>query len=291
MKLDNLQPAGSFKIRGIGHLVQEGKRTGKTSAVSSSGGNAGLAAAFACKKMGIPCTVIVPSSTPQSAKDNIKEHGATVETFGDVWNDSDEEARRRLKDDSVLYINPFDHPLIWTGHSSLIDELKVDLKGVIPSLIVCSVGGGGLLLGILEGLKKNKWENVPVLTMETYGAESFNASFQSKKLETLDDIKSIAKSLGARRVAKEALPNSKNHPGKVHSKVCHDTETIKAIEDFLGHHRFFVEPACAATLAAAYNLEYLKDIPLENGPIVLIVCGGSAVSMDLIQLWKKNALS
>ena len=75
--------------------------------------------------------------------------------------------------------------------------------------------------------EKNKWENVPVLTMETYGAESFNASFQSKKLETLDDIKSIAKSLGARRVAKEALANSKNHPGKVHSKVCHDTETIK----------------------------------------------------------------
>ena len=65
----------------------------------------------------------------------------------------DEEARRRLKDNSVLYINPFDQPLIWTGHSSLIDELKVDLKGVIPSLIVCSVGGGGLLLGILEGLK------------------------------------------------------------------------------------------------------------------------------------------
>ena len=61
----------------------------------------------------------------------------------------------------VLYINPFDHPLIWEGHGSVIDELKSDLNGIKPSLIICSVGGGGLLLGILNGLKRNDWNDVP----------------------------------------------------------------------------------------------------------------------------------
>ena len=82
LKLDNLQPGGSFKIRGIGHLVQEGIKNGKKSAVSSSGGNAGLAAAIACKACGIPCTVIVPQSTPAQAVENVKEAGATVEVYG-----------------------------------------------------------------------------------------------------------------------------------------------------------------------------------------------------------------
>ena len=116
----------------------------------------------------------------QSAAENIREHGANVEYFGEIWNDADQEAQRRVKDDSVLYINPFDHPKIWTGHASMITELKADLKDVKPSLVVCSVGGGGLLAGILEGLSNENWDDVPVLAMETYGAESLNAAMEKK---------------------------------------------------------------------------------------------------------------
>ena len=96
----------------------------------------------------------------------------------------------------MLYISPFDDPLIWEGHGTIIDELKEDLKGVKPSLIICSVGGGGLMLGILNGLKRNGWENVPVLAMETKGADSLNASVKAGTIVKLDSIKSIAKSLG-----------------------------------------------------------------------------------------------
>ena len=66
--------------------------------------------------------------------------------------------------------------------------------------------------------------------------------------------------------------------------------THLAVELFLAQHRFFVEPACGATLAAIYD-GYTKDLELGQGPIVPIVCGGSAVSVDMIQTWKNNALS
>ena len=258
----------------------------KKSAISSSGGNAGMAAAYASMKAGIPCTVIVPESTPQSAIDNIKELGASVEVHGSHWNIADQEARSRIKDDSILYINPFDHPLIWDGHASLIDELKEDK--VKPSLIICSVGGGGLLLGILRGLTRNNWTDVPVLAMETYGAESLYEAMKQGELVTLDGIKSIAKSLGSTRVAEEVPKAIEKYDGKVYSQLCTDMEAIEAVERFLADHRFFVEPACGASLAAIYSNQ-LQDLQLGDGPILVEVCGGSAVSLELIETWKKNA--
>ena len=64
----------------------------------------------------------------------------------------------------------------------------------------------------------------------------------------------------------------------------------KAVEEFLTDHRFFVEPACGATLAAIYS-GYLEQITLQEGPIVPIVCGGNSVSLDMVQFWKDNAYS
>ncbi|CBY10629.1 unnamed protein product [Oikopleura dioica] len=155
LKLDNLQPAGSFKIRGIGKLVQQAKIDGKKTAVASSAGNAGMAASYACAKIGLPCTVFLPKSTPEFAAGNIAEHGAEVIYHGEIWDESNEEALKRLVDDSVLYIHPFNHPTIWEGHATLVDELVEQLKGKKPGLMVCAVGGGGLLMGVLIGLQRN----------------------------------------------------------------------------------------------------------------------------------------
>ena len=112
LKLDNLQPryglpgirvpgcpvsarpvlarvkalkSGSFKIRGLGHLVQEGMKQGKTSAVCSSAGNAGMAASYACNASNLPCTVFAPTNTPSFTVENIKALGAEVELHGDYW--------------------------------------------------------------------------------------------------------------------------------------------------------------------------------------------------------------
>ena len=125
-----------------------------------------------------------------------------------------------------------------------------------PSLIVCSVGGGGLITGILEGLERENWQDVPVLAMETKGAESLNAAMQKKvslkffnhilphfifkELVKLSGIQSIAKSLGTQQVAEKCLARCLNHPGKVYSKVCNDTETIYCKLNF----KFFYNNYC-----------------------------------------------
>ncbi|XP_042369945.1 L-serine dehydratase/L-threonine deaminase-like, partial [Plectropomus leopardus] len=81
LKMENSQPSGSFKIRGIGHLCQQ-LATQSKGVVCSSGGNAGLAAAYVARKMGIPATIVVPSSSPQLVVQRLQDQGATVKMTG-----------------------------------------------------------------------------------------------------------------------------------------------------------------------------------------------------------------
>ncbi len=74
------------------------------------------------------------------------------------------------------------------GHESLIYEVKDQLCGRVPSVVILSVGGGGLLCGILQGLHSVGWEDVPVLALETEGAASFNACVQTKQWVAINEI-------------------------------------------------------------------------------------------------------
>lgn len=281
LKLENTQPAFSFKIRGIGLLCQKAIEEGKTQFISSSGGNAGYAAAYAGKMLGIKTTVFVPSTTPQDTINKIKQLNAEVLTKGDVWDETDKFARNLAKAVNGLYISPFDDPVIWQGHATIIDEIaeKIDK----PDAIILSVGGGGLLCGVIEGLHRNNWQDVPVIASETVGAASFHEAQKAGKLVTLDKIDSIAKSLGAKTVAQQTLEWNKIH--EIKSLVVTDKQAVNACLNFANHHRFLVEPACGASLAIAYN----KNEILKNAKtIVVIVCGGIGVDMHKLEEWKNN---
>ncbi|CAK8680276.1 unnamed protein product [Clavelina lepadiformis] len=227
LKLENVQPPGSFKIRGIGHLCQKSAAEGCKRFVCSSGGNAGMAAAYAARCLNIPISLFVPKSTPQFTVERLEEEGAEVTVVGSAWDDTNEHALEFAKELGNVYISPFNHPDIWEGHASLIDE--IDEK---PDLVICSVGGGGLLCGMVQGLKRRGWNDVPVLAVETIGAHSFFEAVHAGKLVTLPAITSIAKSLGAKTVASAALQATKDHP--IVPCTVSDRDTVIALAKFLG---------------------------------------------------------
>ncbi|XP_078083134.1 serine dehydratase-like [Mustelus asterias] len=288
IKLDNVQPTGSYKIRGIGYFCQKAAEKDCKHFVCSSGGNAGLAAAFAAQKLQIPATILVPSSTPEFTIQKLKEHGAFVEVVGKVWDDANEQALKLAENDSWVYVSPFNHPLIWEGHSSVVKELWESMPDK-PGAIILSVGGGGLLCGVAEGLKKVGWCDVPIIAMETKGAESLNAAVKAGKLVTLPDITSVAKTLGAKTVCEMALRNALEH--NVLSEVISDQEAVQAVERFLDDERFLVEPACGASLAAIYSgviqrLQKEGRLAQDLRSIVVIVCGGSSITMAQLNEYK-----
>lgn len=281
LKLENTQPVSSFKIRGLGLLCQRAKEEGKKCFVVSSGGNAGIAVAFAGRKLSVKTIVVVPSTTTLDTILKIKEQGAEVMVSGDVWDETDMFARELAKNKGGQYISPFDHPLIWEGHSSIIDELVQEIEK--PDAIILSVGGGGLLCGIIQGLHNNKWQDVPVIAAETKGADSFSLSQQAGKLITLDRIDSIAKTLGAKTVAAQTLEWDKKHD--IRSVVVSDKEAVSSCLNFANDHRFLVEPSCGASLAVAYEKhEILNNI----SSVVVVVCGGIAVDLKKLNDWMKQ---
>lgn len=269
LKLENTQPSGSFKLRGIGHACQWHLRHGATGFVSSSGGNAGLAVAYAGRKLGVPVTVVVPETATERAKELIRMEKATVIVHGAAWDQAHSYAQTMVNASTPL-IHPFDDPLLWEGHASLIDE--VAHAGLRPDLLVCSVGGGGLLQGMFTGLDRQGWQDTAVLAVETEGAASFGAALQAGHPVTLPAMKTIANSLASARVCDAVVQSALSHT--VRSALVSDAQALSACQRFAHDHRILVEPACGAALAALYET---PEAVGDARTVLVVVCGGVGV--------------
>jgi L-serine/L-threonine ammonia-lyase len=299
IKVDALQSSGSYKDRGMANLCLQLKVGEEhcTQLISSSGGNAGLAVATVGKKLDMSVHVVVPKTTKPLVIEKLKSLGAMVTVHGENWNQADLLAREMVDESSsspvgrAAYVSPYDDPLLWTGYSSIVDEIIEDLDGVTPGAIVVSVGGGGLICGVLEGLFRHNLDRTAVIAAETEGAASFGYSFQQNRLIRLDAINSIATSLGALEVTPVSLERSKQHQSKggiVREVICTDAQAVNACWEFARDHRLLVEPACGAALATVYSTDFHEKVTDIEGPIVIEVCGGSGVSLELLQQWKNE---
>ena len=280
LKLEAVQPPGSFKIRGIGLACQEYVQRGAKRFISSSGGNAGIAVAFAGRHLRVPVVVVVPETTSERAKALIQLEGAQVIVHGASWQEANALAISMVTP-SDAFLHPFDDPLLWRGHASMIDE--VAQSGMKPDVVVLSVGGGGLLCGVVEGLHRNGWADVPVIAVETEGAASFAAAVQAGQPTELAAITSIASSLGAKKVCEQAFEWTKRHT--IHSALVSDQAAVMACQRFIADHRLVVEPACGAALAAVYDRVALLQ-PFQS--VLVIVCGGVTATAEQLQHWSEQ---
>lgn len=286
LKCEVLQPVGSFKIRGIGLACETYVARGARQFISSSGGNAGIAVAYAGRKLGTPVTVVVPNTTTERAKAMIFEQAAAVVVHGADWQEANTHAQLLLhekneRDVRSAFLHPFDDPLLWQGHASMIDEVaKTD---VLPDVVVLSVGGGGLLAGVVEGLQRNGLAQVPIIAVETHGAASLASAIAAKSRVEIPAITSIATSLGAKQIAARAFELTQTYA--IESAVVSDLSAVLACERFLDDHRMLVEPACGAALSIVYD-----DHPLlrQYRNILVIVCGGATATLANLQQWRKQ---
>lgn len=272
MKMEAMQPGGSFKIRGVGFACEQHHAQGAQRFISSSGGNAGLAVAYAGRRLGVPVIVVVPETTTARARSLLGLEGAEVIVHGKSWFEANELARS-LQTAADAFIHPFDDPLLWQGHASMIDEVVAD--GVRPDAVVLSVGGGGLLAGVDEGLRRNGLDSVPVYAVETQGTASLQASINAGQLVEIPAVSGVATSLAARQVCGRAYELTQERP--VIPVQVTDREAVEACLAYLDDHRTLIEPACGASLAMLYG----NKVPLaELNNVLVIVCGGSTATIE-----------
>ncbi|KAG9625569.1 tryptophan synthase beta subunit-like PLP-dependent enzyme, partial [Aureobasidium melanogenum] len=308
LKLENLQLSGSFKARGIGHLMQCALSTSPNPSrihfYCSSGGNAGLAAVHSAVKLGRPCTVVVPLTTKPMMMAKIQAAGATsVLQHGASWQEADDYLRHSIiktaSEEGVecIYVPPFDHPQIWTGHSSLVDEIAVQLseltgeENVVPEVLACSVGGGGLFNGVMEGLSRHSWKSTRVLAVETKGTDSLAESVRQQSHITLPAITSQATCLGAKKVSTKTFELAMSSE-QVQTLVLSDEEAMMGTWRLAEEERLLVELACGVTVALCYGDRLKKALQREvskDDKVVIIVCGGSNVTIDMVSQYKKDS--
>ena len=132
-------------------------------------------------------------------------------------------------------------------------------------------------------MRRHSLAATPVVAVETEGTASLAASLQAGKLVTLERITGVAKSLGAKTVARQAFEWSRQHP--VRSVVVTDSAAIDACVQFADDHRCIVEPACGASLSVAYRRQAILE---EADRVVIVVCGGIGVDLEQLQAWCSN---
>jgi L-serine/L-threonine ammonia-lyase len=281
LKMESAQACGSFKIRGVGHACSVYAGRGAQGFISSSGGNAGLAVAYAGRRVGLPVTVVVPESTKPRAIELIAQEQARVIVHGDNWNAAHEFAMT-LVDEHHAYLHPYDDPLLWQGHASLVDEVAKQWGSARPDQVIVSVGGGGLLCGVAEGLQRQGWQDSAILAVETDGAASLHGALAAGELITLPAIDSVATSLGARQVAPQAFAVARKM--KLTSTTVTDAAAVDACLRFLNDHRVLTEPACGASLAPVYAA---SSHIVPDSRVLVIVCGGVGATVQQLLDWQQ----
>ncbi|SMN20403.1 similar to Saccharomyces cerevisiae YCL064C CHA1 Catabolic L-serine (L-threonine) deaminase, catalyzes the degradation of both L-serine and L-threonine [Maudiozyma saulgeensis] len=295
VKYETLQPGRSFKSRGIGTLIRsrviETRRSGNKSihVFSSSGGNAGYAAAVTCSRLSLPCTVVVPLTTKTHMVKKIRDVGAEVIVIGEHWKEADSHLTNEVigkidkEKTEAIYVHPFNDPTIWEGHSTIVDEIveslnndQVDISRVKG--IVCSIGGGGLYNGIMTGLcRHNLADKIPVIAVETIGTDALSRSLKQDKMVTLDKITSIASSLGSVYVTQETFEFARKYATK--SITLTDDEVLKTSLKYTDFSNYITEPACAAAIHLGFYPEITEKAlghRLDKDDIIIIIaCGGS----------------
>jgi threonine dehydratase len=155
LKLENLQPIGSFKVRGAGNAVHgTDARQLADGVYTPSAGNMGQGVAFVARALGAPCTVVVPDHAPRTKIDAIERYGArVVKVPFDTW--WQVLVTRHFDGLAGTFIHPVSDPAVIAGNGTIGLEIAEDLPDV--DAVVVPYGGGGLSCGIASALRRGRW--------------------------------------------------------------------------------------------------------------------------------------
>jgi threonine dehydratase len=273
LKLEQLQHTGSFKARGAFNRVlaaAEAAGLPEAGVIAASGGNAGLAFAYAARELGAPAEVYVPEIAPAVKVARLRALGASVRQAGREYADAYDAATKRAADSGALFCHPYDQPEVCAGQGTLALELEEQTGGVDTVLV--SVGGGGLMAGIAAALEGRS----RVVAVEPEGCPSFHAAREAGGPVDAPVSGVAADSLGARRVGEIAW--SVAHRTGVESVLVNDDDIVAARRSLWAEHHIVIEHGTAAAYAALLTGAYT---PAEGETVAVICCGANTDPADL----------
>jgi threonine dehydratase len=264
LKLENLQPIGSFKLRGalnaVGGASPEELRAG---VVTGSAGNMGQGVAWAARELGVPCTVVVPDSAPEAKLAAIAQLGSRiVKVPYERWWQTLEESSYPEADG--LFVHPVQDERVMAGNGTIGLELLEDLPE--PEVVLVPFGGGGLSTGIASAVKALR-PQTRIYAVEPETGAPLTASFAAGEPVPIEFQSSFVDGAGGPALLPAMWPRVRDLLDGAFA-VSLD-ETAEAVRVLARRARVVAEGAGALALAAALGSR------VEGGPVICIVSGGN----------------
>jgi threonine dehydratase len=277
LKLENLQPIGSFKIRGAANAIARlSPERIERGVVTASAGNMAQGVAWCARELGVPCTVIAPSSAPEAKVSAIERLGGRVikVSFDEWWRAFQE---RGFPGVDGTFIHSFDDPFVMAGNGTIGLEILEDLPDV--DAVVIPWGGGGLTCGIASALRQLR-PSCKIFTAEVATAAPLAASLAAGVPTEIEYQPSWVDGIGAKAVFPQMFERART---LIDGALVADLDSIAAsLRLLVTQNHIVAEGAGACPLACTLAGSAGK------GKIVCIISGGNINPSKLASLLSSN---
>nr|WP_223184634.1 threonine/serine dehydratase [Streptomyces sp. CBMA152] len=275
LALEFMQYTGSFKARGAQNFIQAHRDAGtlpEAGVTIASGGNAGLACAWAAQQQGVRATVFLPTIAPPVKVAKLRGYGADVRLVGAEYAEALAACEEFATATGALASHAYDHPLIAAGAGTLLEEIHRQ----IPDLdtVVVAVGGGGLFAGVATAARHH---GIRTVAVEPENCRALNAAIDAGRVVDVPVDSIAADSLGARRTSQMALAAAQ-HDG-VRSVLVPDSEIVRARQALWDDRRIAVEHGAATALAGLLT----ADQQVLGEKVCVVLCGANTDARTLMQ--------
>jgi threonine dehydratase len=264
LKLECLQPTGSFKVRGalaaLSALTEAERRAG---VIAASAGNHALGVAFAAKALGVSATVVVPTSASAAKIAALQRFDVKVVRHGDGFSEAEQHALELISASGMTYVSPYNDPLVIAGQASVAAEIEQQLSGA--TTIVVPIGGGGLASGV--SLWARNHPDVNVIGVEADSSLAVSTAVRAGRIAEVEIQSTVADGLAGNIEPNSITPAIiAEHTSSLLSVS--EAEIVAAIRFLASDHGLVVEGAGAVSVAAL--LAGKVNVP---GNLVALVTG------------------
>ncbi len=274
MKCENLQVTGAYKIRGalnkIRSLSEEEKSKG---VVCSSAGNHAQGVAYAANLLGVNSTIVMPKNTPYLKILSTQNFGGNVVLHGTCYDDAYLKAKSIESENDSVFIHPFNDINVIYGQGTIALELFEDLNDI--DVIICPIGGGGLISGISLAAKEIN-PKIKIIGVQAEGANAMEQSYKLGKIVSLSSVNTIADGIAVKSPGELTYSLIREYVDEI--VTVSDKEIAEAFLILCEKHKLLAEASGAASLAA------LKKLDLRGKNVVSIISGGNIDMLTISSL-------
>lgn len=275
LKPENLQYTGSFKLRGaynkIISLTDDEKSRG---VIACSAGNHAQGVALSSKMMGIKSIVCMPASAPKVKIESTKKLGAQVVLVDGTYDDAYEKALELQEKYGYTFVHPFNDEKVIEGQATIGLEILEDLPET--DIIICAVGGGGLISGVAYAAKQIK-PDIKIYGVESNGAPSMYASVANGYITKLNTVKTFADGIAVKEIGNKTFEYVEKYVDDI--ITVSDVDILNTIKELLMKDKLLAEGAGAAPVSAILK----NRVPniTDNTNVVCVVSGGN-IDVDVL---------